>query len=159
MTPSAWDFTLLTDATLRALDPRLPDTERTAARDAMTRNPDYTIGVLTQIIEDYHTRAENTAGRPAGSSVDRLRSRLLELNDDAVWAVALTSGTESEQATFTILDPTRPADEATPPPPAPDPLPAECGHPTTTGRCALRAGHPAGPGLPGENGHIAGETS
>ena len=33
----------------------------------------------------------------------------------------------------------------------------DCGHPTSRGPCGLRAGHPAGPGLPGEAGHIGGE--
>ena len=31
----------------------------------------------------------------------------------------------------------------------------ECGAPTKTGPCVLRRGHPVGPWLPGETGHIA----
>jgi hypothetical protein len=86
------------DALLTGLDPRIEVPVRIEALDrAMALAPQFTLGALSQILMDYHTRAEKAAGRPSGFYVDAMRTRMLgTLPDDDLLGYAVGSAAAGE---------------------------------------------------------------
>lgn len=89
------------DALLRALDPRLPGADRTEALAyGLEHFPEWTMGALSQILMDYHSRAEQAAGRPSGFYVDAMRRRMLgDVPEDDLLGFAVGAAAVGERHT------------------------------------------------------------
>jgi hypothetical protein len=90
-------------------------------------------------------------GEDLANRIERMRQRFEREDPEAV---AMLGGVKQLAALAARLDATRRAEQSAA---ELDPeAPEACGAHTTQGPCGLRAGHPVGIGLPGEQGHIGG---
>lgn len=97
-------FAAHVDALLRGLDPRATEQQRRTALDQAAGEPDFIIGLLAQILTDYHRRAEQLAALPPGHYVDRLRTEAFgTLAPDDLLGFAIHSATAGEQISFVAV--------------------------------------------------------
>jgi hypothetical protein len=95
-----------TDAVFRAIDPRLTSYERDAALEQAAAEPEYALGLLTELLAGYHKRAETMAGYARGHYVDQLRMQAFgTLDSKDVLGYAINDAQAGEEVRFTVVDP------------------------------------------------------
>jgi hypothetical protein len=100
------------DAVLRSVDPRLSVEERQLGLEQAAGEPEFVIGLLSQLLSEYHDRAEAMAGLTKGTFVDRLRQRAFSgRSPEEILGYAVHAASAGEEIRFVPVDePRSPAD-------------------------------------------------
>lgn len=96
------------DAFLRGIDPRVPEEDRLDALSTAMAEPIFVMGMVSQILMDYHARAERLGALDAGHFVDDMRRRFLGMQAEDTLGYALNTAQAGERVETRLTDPPQP---------------------------------------------------